>query len=342
MFGDPDGPLVYIVIFLLLILSAFFAGSEAAFSSCNRHRIKVKAEDGNKLAKLALKILEKFDTTIITILIGTNIAHSLLSVLATLLMVALIGESGSIVATIVMTILVFFFGEILPKSIAKANSDKMVLIVSVPIYVFYILFWPFNMLFKFIVFLTRHLIKAKDNDDQFTEDDFQDVVEQIEEEGVIDDEESDIIQNAVEFGDIAVKDILTKRDDIVALDISKCTRNYVNDFLLVHNYSRIPVYDKDIDHIVGILHVRTYLRKYFQNKNTTVRSVLTTPYFVNPQISLDDIFEGFKEHKTHIAIVSSENKKTIGMVTMKDVLEELVSDIDEAGTSPEEEVTNNE
>lgn len=334
---DPDGPLVYIIIILLLFLSAFFASSEAALSSCNRHRLKVKKDDGNKIASLTLQILEKFDSTIITILICTNIVHILSSVIATLLFVSLLGDAGSIVSTISITVLVFFFGEILPKNIAKANSDKMAMIVAIPIWFFYIVLWPLNKFFSFFVFLARKIFKAKEDDEEdFTEDDFQDVVEQIEEEGIIDNEESDIIQNAVDFGDIPVKDVLTKREDIIALDINKCSNEYVRKFILEHSYSRFPVYDKDIDHIVGILHVRTYLRKLFENKKTTVRQILTTPYYVNSQISLDDIFEGFKEHKTHIAIVLNGNGKTQGMVTMKDVLEELVSDIDEAGTSPEE------
>lgn len=340
MFGDPEGPLVYLIIVLLIFLSAFFAGSESALSSCNRHRIKVKADDGKKLAKLTMKILERFDSTIITILIGTNVCHILCSVLGTIIFVNMIGESGSIVSTVVITIVVFFFGEILPKSIAKANCDKIAMLISIPLFVFYVILWPFNKFFSLIVWIAKKIAKVKESDDDFTDDDFQDVVAKIEDEGVIDDEESDIIQNAVDFGDIKVKEILTVKEDIVGIDIRNCNNNYVKKFITEHSYSRLPVYDKDLDHIVGVLHVRSYLRKWFNNNKISVRSVLSTPYFVNSQISLDEIFEGFKEHKTHIAIVVNNDGKTLGMVTMKDVLEELVSDIDEAGTSPEEDSDN--
>lgn len=331
---DPEGPLSYVIFVVLLLLSGFFSSTESALSYCNRHRIKVKADDGSKAAKLLVKVFDKFDDTIVTILIGNNIVNTLCSVITTIVAVKLLGAQGSIVATLVTTVIVVLFGEMLPKNFAKVNADRWSLIVVYPIYFLMCLFYPLVKFFGGLVWLFRVMFKKTGGEEEtFTEDDFQDVIEKIEEEGVLDEEESDIIQNAVDFGEILVKDVLTKRDNIVALDIKKCTNEYLKEFLSQCNYSRIPVYKGSIDNIIGVLHVRTYLRSLFYDKNTKVRNVLTKPYFVNPQIELDQIFEGFKQHKTHVAIVT-KNGKTLGMVTMEDVLEELVNDINETDTLP--------
>lgn len=333
---DPAGPLSYFLFVGLLLLCSVFTSSEAALSYCNRHRMKVKADDGKASAKLLVKLFDKFDDAVITILIGTNIVDSLLSVIATLIAVKKLGTSGSLVATVLTTLIVVIFCEMIPKNFAKANADRWAQIIIWPITFLMYLFWPIEKFFDLVIFLIRKCIKDKNDDEEsFTEDDFQDVIEKIEEEGVIDEEESDIIQAAVDFGDILVKDVLTKRDDIVAIDIKDCTNQFLRKFLLDNNYSRIPIYDGNIDNIVGILHVRTFLKKLFIDKNTKVVDVMTKPYVVSPSISLDEILEGYKEHKTHIAIVKKKNK-TIGMVTMKDVLEELVTDIDESDTLPDE------
>lgn len=337
---DIDGPLPYIILVCLLLLSGLFAATESAFSYCNRHHIKVLAEDGNKRAKITQKILNKYDNSLIAILIGNNVFHVAISVLSTVLVINLMKNSSrdlaSLLSTLVVTLIVFLFGETIPKNIGIANADSWALNSSFFLYILIIITYPIALFFRGLITLVRLIIKDKNNEEAFTEDDFQDVVEKIEEEGVLDEEESDIIQNAVDFGDILVKDILTKKEDIIALDIKKCSHKYVQQFLLEHNYSRIPVYEDSIDNIIGVLHVRTYLREIFKHRNVSFKAVLSKPYFVDATLSLDEIFEGFKKHKTHIALVKNKNK-LIGMVTMKDVLEELVGEIDEAGTSPEEE-----
>lgn len=334
---DPAGPLSYILIFGLLVLCSFFTSSEAALSYCNRHKIKVKADEGKTSAKLLTKLFDRFDDAVITILIGTNIVDSLLSVITTILLVHLLGASGSLVATIATTLVVVVFCEMIPKNFAKENADKWSLFVIWPITFLMIIFWPLEKIFDFVIWLIRLIFKKSGQEEEaFTEDDFQDVIEKIEEEGVIDEEESDIIQNAVDFGDILVKDVLTKRDDIVAIDVKDCNNLYLREFIVKHNYSRIPVYDGTIDNIIGILHVRTFLKELYYNKNTKALDVLTEPYIVSPRITLDEIFEGYKQHKTHIAIVKNKKGKTIGMVTMKDVLEELVEEVDESDALPVE------
>ena len=337
---DPSGPVSYILIVGLLLLCSLFTSSEAALSYCNRYKIKAKADEGNASAKLLDKLFDKFDDAVITILIGTNICDSLLSVVATILMVRLIGASGSLVATIITSIIVVVFGEMIPKNFAKANSERWSMIVIWPITVLMYIFWPLEKFFDLVVWLVRRPFKNI-KEESFTEDDFQDVIEKVQEEGVIDEEESEIIINAVDFGDIRVKDVLTKREDIVALDIKDCNNLFVRNFLVKNNYSRIPVYEGSIDNIIGILHVRTYLKQLFHDKNTKVIDVLSKPYIVSPSITLDEIFEGYRQHKTHIAIVKNDKGKTIGMVTMKDVLEELVEEVDESDTPPQKGGVNN-
>ena len=321
----------YILLIGILLLGAFFSGAETAYSSVNRYRLDVDKDNGSKSAKLALNILDNFDNLIIIVLIGTNLTHILMSVIATVLATSLLGAYGSIVSTAIITLIVFFFGEMIPKSVAKYNANWYCKVSSYFLKFLTIILWPIAKVFELLVMLVRKIFKQDDENDEeaFTEDDFQDVIEQIEEEGAISEDESDIIQNAVDFGDIKVKEILTKKDNIIALDISNCNPKFLNEFLLETEYSRIPIYDGSIDNIIGILHVRTYLREYFKNNNLNVRNVLKKPYTVSSQETLDDIFEGFKRNKTHIAIIKSTRGKTLGMVTMKDVLEELVGEIDE-------------
>ena len=333
MLADPAGPLSYIIIFILILLSALFSGCEVAYNYCNRYKIKVWADDGNRRAKITLKILDKLDNTVISILIGNNIVNTVSSILATMLAVSLLGPYGSAVSIVVITVITFIFGEILPKNIAKANCNKWALIFAYPLYALIILFTPFVWFFNGLVFCVKKLLRLKDDDNEaFTDDDFQDVVEKISDEGEIGEDESEIIIAAVDWGDMVVSEVLTKRADIVALNIKDCNEGFLRNFLKNNPYSRIPIYEGNLNNIIGILHVRVYLREVCRNKSVNIRKILLKPYIVSPKIKLDDMFEGFKEHQTHIAIVQEKNK-TIGMVTMKDILEELVSDIDEADTS---------
>lgn len=329
MFSDPEGPLPYIIVILLLLFSAFFAGCESAYAYCNRHRMKVLADDGSKRAKIVLRILDKFDSSIITTLIAINICHVVTSVLTTIIAVSLIGAAGSVVATILTTVVVFLFAEILPKNIATLNADRWALNASFILYFFKIIFFPITIIFNTLLKGTKKAFNLEEDEDVFDEDDFSDVVEKVEEEGILDEEESDIIQAAIEFGDIKVKEVYTPRDKIVALDYDKCNKAYLKKFILENTYSRIPVYQGNIDNIIGILHIRTYLKALFLNKNVNLKDILIAPHYVSPSAPIDEIFAGFSEFKTHIAIVRGPKGKTIGMVTMKDILEELVEDINE-------------
>jgi len=327
---DPEGPLIYILIFTLLILSAFVAGCETAYSSCNKIRMVVLADDNNKRAKLVLKILEHFDRTIITTLIAINICHVVLSVLSTTLFVMLINEvTGSLLSTIITTIVVFFFAEILPKNIATFNADKWALFFSPFMYFLILILWPFSFIFNTILKGTQKAFKLEENEETFDEDDFTDIVEQVEDEGILDENESDIIQAAIDFGDIKVKEILTPVEKMVAIDINKCNIKYIDSLLNECTYSRIPVYEGNIDNIIGVLFVRTYLKNRLTKKRFSIRNILTKAYTVDPSQMIDEIFYKMQENKAQIGIVK-DKEKTLGMVTLKDILEELVDDIDDS------------
>lgn len=331
---DPASPLSYIIILALILLSGIFSATESAFINCNKYRIKVWADDGKTKAKLASYLLEKNDNTIITLLIGNNIVNVATSIYATLLFIKLTGSDsvGSIVSTIVITILVFIFGEIIPKNIGKLNSDKFIINTAIPLGLIMILFFPITIIFIGLIKLVRKIIKEEKSSEDFTEDDFQNVVDQFGQDDVIEEEESEIIIAAVDFGEMVVSDVLTTRENIVALDIKKCSNKFLLKYLETVAYSRIPVYQGNIDNIIGILHVRSFLKEYCKNPRIKIIDCLHPTYEVNSKIKLDDMFKGFNEKKTHIAIVKEKNK-TIGMITMKDVLEELVDDINEKGTS---------
>lgn len=327
----PDGPWPYIIIVLLLIFGSFFAASETAFSSCNRVKLRVLADDGNKLAARAEKIAESFDKYLVAILIGTNIVSVLTSMLATNIFIKLISNdnTASIVATIVTTIIVYIFVESVPKCIARANANKFALFSARILYVFYFITYTIGLIFVGLNKLFEIIFRVKETP-EITEDDFTNVIEDIEDKGIIEEEESDIIQSALDFGETKVREVLTPLEKMFAIDIDKINHESLNEIIINTSYTRIPVYRKNINNIIGILHVKQYLSSYLNNKKTSIRGSLSKPYIVTGQITMDKLFEGFKKHKTHIAIVRNKNHETIGMVTMEDLLEELVGDVAES------------
>lgn len=336
---DGDGQsirwILYVVLVLLILIGGFFAAAETAFSYCNKTRIKNRSEDDNdRKAKRVQYILDRFDNTITTILIGTNVTHIIASTLATVLAVVLFGEIGSLYATIVMTLLVFIFSETLPKNLAKVNADKMAELTAIPIIGLMYLFMPLVYILTKPFQYLMDKFGRKDEEPDYTEEDLQTIVETIEEEGVLEEDESALIQSAIEFDDISAFSIYTPTKDIIAIDINLSRQDIIQKIMNEERLSRIPVYRDSIDNIIGVIHVRTALRKVLQNPNISIYRLMTKPYFIAPSMKLDDIFEGFSRHKTHMAIVRS-NDKTIGLITMNDVLRELITDYieTEAGDS---------
>lgn len=331
---DPRSWLYILIIILLLLFSAFFSATETAFAAMNQFRMKVKADEGSKSAKLVVKIHEKYDRTLIATLIGNNIVAILASVISTLLFLLLLKDIGasdeisSIISTIVITLVFYLFGDTIPKLIAKAMPDKFAIFACYFIYAFTIVIYPVVMIFQGVVWVVYKIFRFKERP-TLTRDDFTNIVESIEEEGLIEENESDIIYASFDFVDTSVKEVLTPRDKMFAIDIVGLTNEKLNRILLETNYSRIPIYHGSINNIVGILHVKTYLHKYLKNNAVSIESTLQKPYFVSTAIMMDEMIEGFKRHHTHIAIVRGSKDTVLGMVTMEDVLEELVGDINE-------------
>lgn len=325
----PDEPITRIILIIILILlGAFFGSSETAFTTADRIRLKVKAENNNRSAKLALWVTKNVDNTIVTILVLNALLQTIMSTLATVFFISLMGESGSFVATIVVAAVIFILCDSIPKTIAHAIPEKIAMINSYFASVLVVILFPFTIVFYGFSLLLKRIFKFQE-DTQITEQDFSNVIESAEEKGQIDPDASDIILSSLEFGDTVVRDVLTPRHNIVALDFNKLTTKSLNEFLLKTKYSRIPIYKDSIDNIIGVIVVREYIKAYFKNKKLNLKRVLNKPYFVSHKYNLEQIIEGFRTKGTHIAFVRDEKNMLIGMVTMEDVLEELVGQIAE-------------
>ena len=336
---DIPDPISWLIIGLCILLHAFFSASETALSCCNRFKIQIKADDGSKTAKVLLRIINKFDRSLTTILIGNNIAAIVVSTLSTILFLNIfnnaIGEFWvSLISSISMSFVVYLLGDALPKTIARAIPDTISYGVA---FIIYGLTWvltyiiPLTLLFDGFVKLAEKLFKVK-KEEEFTEEDFENIVEKVSEEGVLEEEQSEIIQSALEFVDTNVKEVLTPRNKIYAIDIHGLTNEQIKAKLIDCKYSRIPIYEKEFDNFIGVLHIKTYFKEVYMDPHVSIYSILQHPYFVSTDIMIDDLFEGFKKNHTHLALVKDASGLVIGMVTMEDVLEELVSDI--AETSP--------
>ena len=331
----PD-PLSWTLIGVFLFLSFFFSAAETSLASCNRFKMQIKADNGSHVAKIVLKLLDKFDRALTTVLIGHNLVTIACSAISTLLFLEFFSQYmdeswASIICSIIMAFVVYLLGDTLPKTIARAIPDTVSTITAYPIYVLSLILFPIVLMFEGIGHLIDKIFAQK-KEAEFSEEDFENTVEQVTDEGVLDEEQQEMIQSALEFGSIPVKQVLTPLEKMVAIDIDGLTHEELQKKLEDITYSRIPIYKKDYDHFVGVLLVKNYTEAYLANPTTPIRKSLVKPYFVQQSIRLDDLFRGFKKHHTHLAFVTNTSKKVVGMVTMEDVLEELIPNIDEPRT----------
>ena len=329
-----DVPLSWVIISVCVLAHFFFSAGETALACANRFKMQVEADDGKKSARLVLHVCEKYDRALITVLIGSNIVSIVASVVSTIVFYNLLSNFGlvndtiSLISSIVISLLIYVIGDALPKTIARSIPDTISKAFVYPIYGLMLILFPITFVFEKFTKLIERVFRVKE-ETSFDEEDFENVVEKVSDEGIIEEEQGDIIQSALDFADTNVKEVLTPRKRIFALDIKTLDREKLHQIILETNYSRIPIYEDDIDNIIGVLHIKSYLSAYLRNPNVSIRRKLQKPYFVSSNIMIDDLFNGFKKHHTHIAIVRDKNKKVVGMVTMDDVLEELVSDISE-------------
>ena len=324
-----DVPLSWVIIIICVLAHFFFSAGETALACANRFKMQVEADEGKKSAKLVLHVCEKYDRALITVLIGSNIVSIAASTICTYYLLApYANEVITLLGTFVLSLAIYVIGDALPKTIARSIPDTLSKIFIYPIFGLMMILFPITLAFEALTKLIEKTFKVKE-EVQFNEEDFENVVEKVSDEGILEEEQSDIIQSALEFADTNVKEVLTPRNKIFALNIRDLDKEKLHEVIINTNYSRIPVYDGNIDNIIGVLHIKTYLSAYLRNPNVSIKSKLQKPYFVSSNIMIDDLFNGFKKHHTHIAIVRDKKQTVVGMVTMDDVLEEIVSDISE-------------
>ena len=330
MDGDSIGLIIVMVI--LLALSAFFSATETAFSTFNRIRMKSMAQSGNKKAALVMKFDENYDKMLNSVLIGNNIVNISLSSIATIFFVDLLTKVdptsaqsiGATVSTVVITIAVLIFGEISPKIIAKSNADKVALSFVHIVNGIIVILTPLSVIFGAWSKLIMKVFKSKDQN-TVTEEELMTIVDEAEEDGTIESEEGDLIRSAIEFNDVSAGDILTPRVDICAISRDDTIEEIAKTFM-ESAYSRLPVYGEDMDDIVGILHEKDFFIAY-HNNNKTITKHIQKPVHVSEHIKIADLLQVLKSKKTHMAIVVDEFGGTMGIVTMEDIIEELIGDV---------------
>lgn len=314
-----------ILIAACIVMSAYFSATETAFSSLNRIRIKNMAEKGNKRAGLVLRLSENYDSLLSTILIGNNIVNIASASLATVLFVKLLGnEAGPSVSTAVTTVVVLIFGEVSPKSIAKESPEKFAMFSAPILQVFVKIFTPFNFLFGKWKKLLSAVFQTSD-DNKITEEELLSIVDEAHEGGGIDDHETMLIHSALEFTEQEVVDILTPRIDITAIS-TETSKEEAAEIFAETGYSRIPVYEESIDHIVGIISYKDF-HNYVYHKEKEISEILRPTVYVPKNKKIGVLLKELQQKKMQLAVVLDEFGGTVGIITMEDILEELVGEI---------------
>ena len=321
---------IYIPLVIILIaLSGFFSSSETALISVNQIRLRQRAADGDNKSLTVLKLLEKPQDVLSSILIGNNVVNIASSAVATVFFTQLFGASGPVVATVVMTILVLIFGEVLPKTAAQQQPEMISRKVAKPISLLTTLFTPLVFLLSaFTNLITKLLFSNVDDSPTITEEEFKTLVEVGEEEGVLQREERAYIDNVLDFSSATASDMMKPRTSVVALDV-EATEEEIFELLKDNRYSRIPVYEDSIDHIIGILYMKDVVRLLAQGEAIHLREILRDAYFIGESAVADRIFREMKARNLSIAVVVDEYAGTSGIITMEDILEELVGNIDD-------------
>jgi len=320
--------ILIILLIVCVLLSAFFSGSENAISECNKLRIKKEAEEGNKSSKLALSIVENYSKSISTILIGNNLVNIFASSVATVLALRLFPEIKDSVtyATIIITVVILICGEIVPKILATERANEIVKIIAFPLKIFQFVFSPLVWSITKLINKAEHIWTPEEAEDSVTDEELVDIVESIEEEGVIDEDKSELIKSAIEFSDIDAYEIMVPRVDVVGINIEDEEKDILSD-LSIFNHSVVPVYKESLDDIVGVVKTKDLLRQYLTTGSIDLEKIMKEPTFVHKTKSILDLLEDFKESGDNMAFIIDEFGGTMGIVTMEDILEELVGDI---------------
>lgn len=310
-----------VIIIMLLVLSALFSSCETAFSSVNKIRLKNYAAKGDKRAEKALKIANKFEDALTAILIGNNIVNILSTSISTVLFTQILGPGGVGAATVVMTVLVLVFGEITPKSFAKNHAEQCALMFAEPLSAFMIVLKPVVMVFKVI----QKLFKPKTVQPSVTEDELKYIIDEIEEQGVLEEQESDLVRSALEFDEITVDEILIPRVNVIAIE-KNTPFNEIKEKFLTDMYSRLPVYEKNIDNIIGVITNKSFFRLMNENKEN-ISDIIQEIIHISDLKLISEALKEMQKSKMHMAVVMDQYGGTKGIITLEDIIEELVGEI---------------
>ena len=326
--------MAYLLIFFLLMGSAFFSGTEIAYTSLSKLKLKRDCENPTTVQKLVGFIYNHYDYALSTVLVGNNLvnigATSVATVLAVNLAVRMDGritdETASTIVTLIMTVLILIIGEITPKMIARRCNETIAKYAAWPLLVLMILFFPVVWLSTCVVNLFSLLWKKDTQSVTITEEELENLLDTAEDEGVIDESETELLQSALEFTDLDAADILTPRIDVVGFELHD-SMDFILDTIAETQFSRYPVYERTIDHVVGILYVKHLLKELVDNKDVQLTDLLLEPVYIPKTMKLHDIMDEFRNHQSHMVIVADEYGGIMGIVTMEDVLEQLVGEI---------------
>ena len=335
--GSDSIPL-WIIFFICVIGGAYFAAAESSFSAVNKIKIKALADDGDKKAQGVMYVLSKFDRALTTLLLGNNITKIAGAAVFTILATDIFREkfnktdafldsfAFSIICSVMSTVVIFLFSEMITKSFANDRSESVSLSFQRSLRFLMKVLKPFSSFFGLVSNFASKLFSPKEAEPSITEDELTEIIETAEEEGVVDEEQGDMLKSALEFAKTTVGDIMTMEKDIDYVRLG-ATPNEILDVIRNTNYSRLPVKADNSDRVVGILRTRTYLIEYKKNPNVRLRSVITPPYRVRKSAKIDELLNDMREHKVQIAMVLDDDKKVVGLISIEDILEELVGEI---------------
>ncbi|MBR7099368.1 MAG: HlyC/CorC family transporter, partial [Clostridia bacterium] len=331
---------LWVAFITCVILGAYFAATESSFSAVNKIKVKTLADDGNRRARGVMYILNRFDRALTTLLVGNNVTKiagaSVFTVIATRIVTQRMGSANaeeiinsfafSIVCSAASTVIIFLFSEMIPKSFANDRSQSVSMFFQGSLRLLMRVLYPFSAFFGLISKGASKLFARKEVEPSITAEELAEIIDTAEEEGVVDEEQGDILKSALEFDETVISDVMTMAKDVEMLNVDATTEEILA-FVRNTVYSRVPVYQGSTDKVIGTLCVRRFLTEYHRNRNVKIRNLLSKPYFVDAHAKIDDVLTDMRQHKHHIAIVVDEEKHVVGLATIEDFLEELVGEI---------------
>ena len=335
--GSDSIPL-WILFIICVIGGAYFAATESAFSSVNKIKVKALADEGNRRARGVVSIINKFEKALTTLLIGNNVTKiagaSVFTILATDIFrdkfnkddAFLDSFAFSMICSVLSTVIIFLFSEMIPKSFANDRSTSMSLMSQGSLRFFIKILAPVSAFFNLISNKASKMFSKKEAEPSITEDELSEIIDTAEEEGVVDEEQSDMLKSALEFAKTTVGEIMTMEKDIDFITINTPIEEIIHK-IRATNYSRLPVKAANSERIIGILRTRAFLTEYKRNPNVKLRSLMVSPYIVREDAKIDELLNNMRQHKLQMAVVHDENRRVVGLVTIEDILEELVGEI---------------